>query len=168
MWLPESGLAVSEETEMRMRLSAALNALPAICYKTSGISPDCPRFVSLSGTLTSPQKICLPSKVYTQQCWVSLIRSLCDLSFLECKMRSLHQSSLMESRMEGEKGRFIELDASQLTSPSPFTKPHYKIAGTFRLEHRDIPCVSNNKHFLIMKFPILITCQGIVLDASKI
>lgn len=56
-----------------------------------------------------------------------------------------------------------------LTSPlfHLLVKPHRETAGTFKVEHKGLPCVSNDVYFLIMKFPTQIPVQGQFLNASS-
>lgn len=70
----------------------------------------------------------------------------------------------------GWKGRTGER-ASWMCLRSPLfhllVKPHRERAGTFKAEHKGLPCVSNDVYFLIMKFPTQIPVRGWFLNASS-
>lgn len=70
----------------------------------------------------------------------------------------------------GWKGRTGELVNWMCLSSPLFhllVKPRRETAGTFKVEHKGLPCVSNDVYFLIMKFPTQIPVQGQFLNASS-
>lgn len=90
-----------------------------------------------------------------------LTLSFRDLGFLG-SYEAFRPSAHFESRMEGRMGGLSSW--MRLSSPlfHLLVKPHREIAGTFKVEHKGLPCVSNNVYFLIIKFPTQIPVRGIV------
>lgn len=156
MWLAESGLATPEEAELKVH--------PAVCYGTSGISPESPGSQSPNlyntRTLTTSSKECLPRLQHkTDRAWCSWTLASMTLVFGN-SMSCLDQSSILSL---GWKERMEGLSSSKcLSSPyfHLFIKPHQETAQTLKLEHEGPPFVSNNIYFQIVKFHTQIPVQG--------